>query len=45
MDLKGKDMGIDSDTYKNIQTTTSQNTVDLIFVSVIPFTGDADLFS
>jgi hypothetical protein len=40
---KGKDMGIDSDTYKNIQATTSQNTLDLIFVSVIPFTGEANL--
>ena len=43
MDLKGKDLGIDSDTYKNIQATTSQNTLDLIFVSVIPFTGEANL--
>ena len=43
MDLKGKDLGIDSDTYKNIQVTTSQNTLDLIFVSVIPFTGEANL--
>ena len=42
MDLKGKDLGIDSDTYKNIQVTTSQNTLDLIFVSVIPFTGEAN---
>lgn len=38
MDLKGKVMGMDSDNYKNIQATTSQNTLDLIFVSVIPFT-------
>lgn len=44
MDLKGKDMVIeDSDTYKNIQATTSQHTLDLIFVSVIPFTGEANL--
>jgi PsbP-like protein len=44
MDLKGKDMGIeDSDTYKNIQATTSQHTLDLIFVSVIPFTGEPNL--
>ena len=42
MDLKGKDLGIDRDNYKNIQATTSQNTLDLIFVSVIPFTGEAN---
>lgn len=42
MDLKGKELGIDSDNYKNIQATTSQNTLDLIFVSVIPFTGEAN---
>jgi hypothetical protein len=44
MDLKGKEMEIDNDTYKNIQATIS-NTVDLIFVSVISFTGEANLSS